>query len=121
MAEQEHTEEVRAVARNIPMSPQKVRRVVDVVRDMDVDEAVARLRMMPQRAAKPVRKVVESAAANAEENLGLSRRDLYIDQIVVDEGSRQKRYRFGGRGRIKPRTKRSSHITVVLREYEYFS
>lgn len=119
MAEQEQTEEVRAVARSIPMSPFKVRRVADVVRSMDVNEAVARLRMMPQRAAKPVRKVVESAAANAEENLGLSRHDLYIDQIMVDEGPRQKRYRFGGRGRIKPRTKRSSHITVILREYDY--
>ena len=120
MAEEEYVEEARAVARGIQMSPNKVRRVVDVVREMDVDEAVARLRMMPQRAAKPVRKVIQSAAANAEENLGWSRRDLYIHEIMVDEGSRQKRYRFGGRGRIKPRTKRSSHITVVLREYEYF-
>jgi len=72
MAEQ--TLEARAVARYIQMSPYKVRRVVNVVRGMPVEQAVATLRLMPHRAAKPVRKVIESAAANAEENLGLSRR-----------------------------------------------
>lgn len=117
MAEKQN--EARAVARYIPMSPFKVRRVIDVVRGMDVDEAIVRLQMMPQRAAKPVIKVVRSAAANAEENLGLSRRDLYIHEIMADEGPRHKRYRFGARGRVKPRTKRTTHITVVLREYEY--
>lgn len=114
MAEQ--TFEARAVARYIQISPYKVRRVVNVVRGMPVEQAVATLRLMPHRAAKPVRKVIESAAANAEENLGLSRSDLYIAEIRVDEGPTRKWRRFAARGRFKPILKRSSHISVVLRE-----
>lgn len=115
MQEQEQAK-VRAVARYIPMSPYKVRRVVNVIRGMNVDEALAHLRLMPQRAAKPVSKVVESAVANAENNLGLNRRDLYIHRIFVDEGPRRLWRRFEARGRWKPIIRRSCHITVELRE-----
>jgi large subunit ribosomal protein L22 len=110
------TTEVRAVARYIDLSAQKVRLVVNVVRGMNVNEALARLEFMPQRAAKPVRKVIASAAANAEENLGLNRDDLYVATITADEAPTRRWRRFGARGRFKPILRRNSHINVVLRE-----
>jgi large subunit ribosomal protein L22 len=81
-------------------------------------EALSLLKFMPQRAAKPVYKVIASAVANAEENFGMSREDLYIAEIFADGGPTRRWRRFGARGRFKPILKRSSHITVVLREYE---
>jgi large subunit ribosomal protein L22 len=110
--------EVRAVARHVRMSPQKVRLVVDQMRGKDAVEALSLLKFMPQRAAKPVYKVIASAVANAEENFGMSREDLYIAEIFADGGPTRRWRRFGARGRFKPILKRSSHITVVLREYE---
>ena len=110
--------EVRAIARHVRMSPQKVRLVIDQVRAMDATEALTLLKFMPQRAAKPVYKVVASAVSNAEENLGMSREDLYIAKIFADGGPTRRWRRFGARGRFKPILKRTSHITVVLKEYE---
>jgi large subunit ribosomal protein L22 len=110
--------EVRAVARHVRMSPQKVRLVIDQMRGKDALEALSLLKFMPQRAAKPVYKVIASAVANAEENFGMSREDLYIAEIFADGGPTRRWRRFGARGRFKPILKRSSHITVVLREYE---
>jgi large subunit ribosomal protein L22 len=100
------------------MSPQKVRLVIDQMRGKDAMEALSLLKFMPQRAAKPVYKVIASAMANAEENFGMSREDLYIAEIFADGGPTRRWRRFGARGRFKPILKRSSHITVVLREYE---
>jgi len=111
--------EVRAKARHVRMSPQKVRLVVDQIRDKDVVQALELLRFIPQAAAKPVYKVLHSAVANAEENLGLAREDLYVSEAYVDGGPVRKWRRFGARGRFKPQLKRSSHITIVLEEYEY--
>lgn len=108
--------EVRAVAKYIRMSPHKVRLVTDLVRGRNVDEALALLRFTPKVAAKAVSKVIASAAANAEENLGLSSNELYIAEIRADEGPTLKRGRPGPRGRFKPILKRSTHITVVLAE-----
>lgn len=110
--------EVRAVSKYIRMSPQKVRLVIDQVRGKGVEEALAILRFTPKAAAKPVAKVIQSAVANAEENYGLSREDLYVSQIFADVGPTQKRWKPGARGRVKPILKRSSHITVVLEEME---
>jgi large subunit ribosomal protein L22 len=107
------------VARYVPISAQKVRLVVDQIRDKDVTEALEMLRFMPQAAAKPVYKVLRSAVANAEENYGLSREDLYIAAVYVDGGPVRHWRRFGARGRFKPLLRRSSHITVMLEEYEY--
>jgi large subunit ribosomal protein L22 len=110
--------EVRAVAKYVPMSPRKVRLVVDQVRGMEVDEALAILKFTPKAAAKQVAKVIKSAIANAEQNFGMSREDLYISQIFADGGPTHKRWKAGARGRAKPRLKRSSHITVILEEME---
>ena len=73
---------------------------------------------MPQAAAQSVFKLIRSAVANAEENLGLARDDLYIVEIYADAGPTRRWRRFGARGRFKPLLKRSSHITVILAEYE---
>lgn len=111
--------EVVARARHVPMSPRKVRRVIDQVRGLDIDEALNVLRFLPQAAARPVTKVVNSAIANAEENFGISREGLYVAKITADEGpgvmpGKGRRRRYGGRGRVKTIRKRSTHITVVL-------
>ncbi len=115
--------EVRAQAKHIPMSARKVRRVIDQVRGMDVVRALEVLRLLPHAAARPVEKVIRSAVANAEENIGLSRENLYIAYIVADEGPGVApgggwRPRFAARGRYHPIRRRSSHITVVLAEIE---
>jgi large subunit ribosomal protein L22 len=106
--------EVKAVLKYTGISPLKARLVVNQVRGMNADQALASLRYMPQAAAKPVAKVIRSAIANAEENLDLSREDLYIETIFVDPAPNRQWRRFGARGRFKPIIRRSSHITVVL-------
>lgn len=110
--------DIVAYARQVPISAQKVRLVIDLVRGKHVLEAIEMLRYVPNRAAAPVSKLVTSAMSNAEENFGISRDDLYIHRIFADEGPTRKWRRFGARGRFKPWLKRSSHITVVLRERE---
>jgi large subunit ribosomal protein L22 len=111
-------EDIRAQARYIPISSQKARLVVDKVRGMAVTDALSTLQFIPNRAAKPISKVVASAMANAEENFGVSRDDLYIYHISADEAPTRRWRRFGARGRFKPILRRASHITVVLREQE---
>ncbi|MFN2196724.1 MAG: 50S ribosomal protein L22 [Anaerolineales bacterium] len=111
--------DIRAHARYIQISAQKVRLVVDQVRGKGVLEALSILKFTPNRAAAPVSKVIASAMANAEENFGVSRDDLYIHRIFADEAPTRRWRRFGARGRFKPILKRASHITVVLREREY--
>jgi large subunit ribosomal protein L22 len=108
--------EVRAVAKNIRRSPQKVRLVVDVVRGRSVNEALTILRFMPQSAARDVYKVVKSAASNAENNFELDINDLYLHRIFVDEGPTLKRFKARSHGRVAPRLRRSSHITAVVQE-----
>jgi large subunit ribosomal protein L22 len=106
--------EVLAVLKYTGLPVQKVRLVVDLVRGMGADDALARLKLMPQAAARPVFKVVRSAIANAEQNFELSRESLFIARIAADEAPMRKWRRFGARGRFKPMLRRSSHITVVL-------
>ena len=108
--------EVRASAKYIRTSPRKLRLVVDVVRGKKVDEALVILRFLPSPSAGTVAKVVKSAAANAENNFEMMPSELRIVNISVDEGPSFKRYRAGPRGRVKPILKRSSHITVVVKE-----
>jgi large subunit ribosomal protein L22 len=109
-------EDIRAHARHIQISSQKVRLVIDMVRGKDVLDALNTLKFVPNQATQPVTKVIASAMANAEENFGVSRDDLYIHRIFADTGPTRRWRRFGARGRFKPWLRRSSHITVVLRE-----
>ena len=108
---------VRAVLRYLRMSPRKVRLVVDMVRGLPVEQALDELKFVNKAAAKPVAKVIASAVASAEENLGLAREDLYIAEIYADGGPTRRWRRFGARGRFKPILKRSTHVTVVLEEW----
>ena len=115
--------EVLARAKHVPIPVRKVRRVIDQVRGLDADEALKVLYFLPHAAALPVAKLIRSAIANAEANFGIPRDDLYVAHIVADEGpgvmpGKGWRRRFGGRGRWRPIRKRSSHITVVLEEWE---
>lgn len=114
--------EVKASARFIPISTQKVRLVVDVVRGKKASEALDILRFMPQHGAEIVYKLVQSAVANAEENFGLEIDELFVSRIFADEGPRHRKAphggRFAGRGRFRPIMRRSSHLTVVLAERE---
>lgn len=110
--------DIYAKARFSPVSPQKVRLVADLVRGKNVVEALTLLKFMPQRAARPLYKVLASAMANGEENFGVSRDDLYVYRIFADQAPMRKWRRFGARGRFKPWLRRASHITVILRERE---
>jgi large subunit ribosomal protein L22 len=108
--------EARAQARYVRVTPMKARRVVDVIRGMPADEAAALLRFAPQAAAEPVRKVLASAMANAENKDGIAADSLYVAQAYVDEGPTIKRFRPRAQGRAYRINKRTSHITVVVEE-----
>jgi large subunit ribosomal protein L22 len=103
-----------AVARFVRVTPQKARRVVDLVRGLEVDEALALLRFAPQAASEPVYKLIESAVSNAEGVESLDRNDLVVSRITVDEGPTMKRWRPRAQGRASRINKRTSHITVVV-------
>ena len=115
--------EAKAQARFVRVTPQKARRVVDLIRGKQASEAVAVLKFAPQAASEPIRKVVESAIANAREtakrsNERLDEADLYISEVFVDEGPTLKRFRPRAQGRASQILKRTSHITVVVAERE---
>ena len=110
--------DIQAHLRSLPMSAQKVRLVVDLVRGKNANEALETLRFVNKAAALPVRKLLASAVANAEENFGVSRDDLYVASIFANEATTRKWRRFGARGRFKPILRRSSHVTIILRERE---
>ncbi|HHY46711.1 MAG TPA: 50S ribosomal protein L22 [Firmicutes bacterium] len=110
--------EARAQAKYVRIAPRKARQVVDIIRGKDAMEALTILKHIPKSAAAVVAKVVKSAIANAEHNLELNRRDLYIAKAYVDQGPTMKRWRARMRGMPAPIRKRSSHITVVVKEKE---
>jgi len=110
--------DIRAKLSNFNTSAQKARLVIDLVRGKRAMEALDILTFTPNKSAEPVKKLIRSAIANAEENFGVARNDLYVYQIYADEAPTRKWRRFGARGRFKPILRRRSHITVVLREIE---
>ena len=108
--------EVKAVAKYIRISPQKARLVADVVRGMDASQALTTLRFMPKKGAAIIRKVLESAVANADQTDTIDVDMLYVKEILVDGGPMLKRFRPRAQGRATRILKRSSHITVVVDE-----
>jgi large subunit ribosomal protein L22 len=110
--------EVKATARYIRKSPRKLRPMADAIRGRKVEDALNILRFLPSPSARTVAKVVKSAADNAENNFEMTPSDLRIVNIFIDGGRTMKRFRAGPRGRAKPILKRSSHITVVVKEEE---
>jgi large subunit ribosomal protein L22 len=103
-----------AVARFVRVTPMKARRVVEMVRGAQVDDALATLRFAPQAAAETVYKTLESAVSNAETTEGLDRGNLRITKAMVDEGPTLKRFRPRAQGRATRILKRTCHITLVV-------
>jgi len=108
--------EAKSVAKNIRISPQKARLVADLIRGNNVESAITTLRFMPKKAARIIRKLIESAVANANQNEAIDVDTLYIKKVFVDGGPMLKRIRPRAMGRASRILKRSSHITVVLDE-----
>jgi len=108
--------EVRATAKQIRVSPRKVRLVLNTIRGRKVDEALNLLDFLPNASARIVAKLVRSAAANAENNYNMLPSQLRVVGAYADEGYRLKRFRAGSRGRVNPYRHRFSHITVVVEE-----
>lgn len=108
------TEEVRAIAKYIRMSPHKVRRVLDQIRGRSYREALIILEFMPYRACEPVLKVLRSAVANAEHNNGLDPATLVVSQAYADGGPSLRRYRPRAQGRAYQIRKPTCHITVAV-------
>lgn len=108
--------EVRAVARNIRISPQKVRLVLATIKGKPVAEAEAILRYLPHKAAGPVGKLLKSAVANADNNFELDPAELVVSSVTADGATMLKRWRPRARGRVNRILKRASHITLAVRE-----
>ena len=108
--------EARAVGKYIRVSPQKARLVADVVRGMEVDQAITTLKFMPKKAAAILRQVIESAVANATQDDQVDVDNLIVKNIFIDGGPSLKRIRPRAMGRATRIIKRTSHITVVLDE-----
>ena len=106
--------EVKAVTRDVRISPLKVRLVMDVVRGMSVEKALTTLNYMPQKAAREVSRTIKSAAANAEHNFELDRRALVIKRIYADLGPVLKRSMPRARGMANRIRKPTTHITVIV-------
>jgi large subunit ribosomal protein L22 len=108
--------DVRSTQKYVRMTPRKVRLVVDAVRGKSVNEALDALKFRNRAAARAVAEAVKAAAANAEQNNHMDPAMLYISEIYADTGPTAKRFQPGPRGRANPILKRSTHITVVVRE-----
>lgn len=106
--------EARAIARNARVSPMKARRVINLIRGLNVDDAQNVLTFAPQGASEPVLKLLNSAVANAGNNQQMDIRDLVVAEAFVDEGPTAKRIRPRAQGRAYQIRKRTSHITIVV-------
>ncbi|MBM3166005.1 MAG: 50S ribosomal protein L22 [Chloroflexi bacterium] len=109
---------VKAIAKDVRISPRKVKLVADTVRGKRVEEALQLLKFTPTPAAQAVAKVIKSAAANAENNYHLEPSELRVTEIMANEGHVFKRFRPQARGRINPILKRTTHIRVSVSEEE---
>ena len=108
--------EARAVAKYIRVSPRKVRLIMDELRGKKVEEALNALTFAPQKSARLVKKLINSAVANAGENSQIDVDTLYIKRLYADEGPTLKRFRPRAMGRASRIRKRTSHLTVILDE-----
>ncbi|WAX58866.1 50S ribosomal protein L22 [Jatrophihabitans cynanchi] len=111
------TDEVRtafARATHVRVTPMKARRVIDLIRDMPAQQALAMLEFAPQAASEPIAKVLASAIANAEHNFSLDPQTLVVSRAYVDEGPTLKRFRPRAQGRAYRIRKRTSHITIEV-------
>lgn len=105
---------MKAVLRNVRISPKKANLIAGLVRGVKVDDALSQLKFTPKKAAGVLYKVIHSAAANAENNFKQNRDRLYVKEILVTKGPTMRRSVPISRGRMHPRLKRSANITVVI-------
>lgn len=105
---------MKSILRNIRISSKKVNLVAALVRRKPVSEALAILKFLPKKAAKPLHQAIQSAASNATQNYKQKRESLMVESIVVNEGATLKRFRPVSRGRGHPIRKRTSHILVEI-------
>lgn len=110
--------EAKAVARFVRIAPRKARQVIDLIRGKQVDEAMNILRFTPRVSAEVITKVLKSAVANAENNFELSRNGLIVSEAFVDQGPTMKRFHPRAQGRMAMIHKKTSHITIVVKEKE---
>ena len=108
--------EAKAIAKYVRMSPSKLKPVTDLVRGKDLNEALTILKFTPGRGAELVEKVVQSAAANAENNFDMHPDEFYVAEVYANQGPTMKRFRAGAQGRASMILKRTSHIGVTLKE-----
>lgn len=106
--------EAKAIAKGLRIAPRKCRLVIDLIRGKSVVEADKILSNLNKEAARLSHKVLTSAVANAENNLGLNKENLFVKTAYVNEGQTMKRMKFGSRGHVDPIKKRTSHITIVV-------
>lgn len=109
---------VKASARYVRIAPRKARLIADQVRGMHIEKARALLQFSPRGAAQPIHKLIDSAAANAENNHDLVGDEMRVASITVDEGPTLRRFRPRAMGRATPINKRTSHIRVALTPVE---
>jgi len=109
---------VKASARYVRIAPRKARLIADQVRGMHIEKARALLQFSPRGAAQPIHKLIDSAAANAENNHDLIGDEMRVSSITVDEGPTLRRFRPRAMGRATPINKRTSHIAVALTPVE---
>ncbi|MEA5050397.1 MAG: 50S ribosomal protein L22 [Oscillospiraceae bacterium] len=110
--------EAKAFLRYCRMSPRKIQIVLDMIRGQDLDKARAILKYTPKAACEPLLKLVNSAAANAEHNFSMDKNSLYVAECFATPGPTLKRIRPRAQGRAFRVLKRTSHVTVVLKERE---
>lgn len=108
--------EVRARTNQTRISTRKVRLVADSVRDLSLEDALVALSVVQKRGARVIEKTLKSALANAENNSKLDKSKLRIESIIVNEGPALKRYHASTRGRIHPYKRRSTNVSVTLKE-----
>jgi len=108
--------EAVAIAKGLRIAPRKARLVIDLIRGKSVEEADRILANINKEAARMSRKVLVSAVANAENNMGLKKESLFVKEAIVNEGQTMKRMKFGSRGHVDPIKKRTSHIKIVVSE-----
>lgn len=108
--------EAKAIAKYVRISPLKVNYICSEIQGKQVDEALSMLKFTPKKGAKVLEKVLNSAVANAENNLDLDRDNLYVKRAYANDGPHMKRFRPKARGMAYPILKRTSHIGVIVEE-----
>ncbi len=110
--------EAKATASYVRIAPRKVKIVIDLIRGKHVDDALAVLKTVPKAASPLVEKVLKSAIANAEQNFEMDPNNLFVSEVYANQGPTIKRFRPRAQGRATRIRKRTSHITVVVKEIE---